>query len=404
MGISTDAQHQCLFVDTPGLNSQFNKALNKVMNDTVLNVIKDVDVVLFVVERFIWNEADQYVLDALKYSKVPVLLVINKIDLVQDKEELLPHIAKLAQKREFAEIIPVSALGGHNLETVDKLVKDLLPEAQFLFPEDQVTDRSSRFLAAELIREKVTRQLGDELPYEVTVEIEKFEIIKSVLHIHGLILVDKKGQKRIVIGKDGERLKQIGSAAREDMETAFESKVMLLVSLSGRGELKTLTGLESSVGALRLQGQRLFSGMYINELLTRLLLSHVEHKQLYLAYQDTLAALQGKADLQLLLRQFELCLLSELGYGINLELDCQSQQPIEEGLSYHFTPDVGFQALSEKAQHNSDKVFLGSHILALREHDLADEEVVRTAKRLLRTALAAHLGGKPLNSRSLFVK
>lgn len=227
MGISSDAHHQCLFVDTPGLNAQFNKALNKVMNDTVLNVIRDVDVVLFVVERFIWNEADQYVLDALSYTKVPVLLVINKIDLVQDKEELLPHIAKLAQKRDFAEVVPVSALGGHNLETIDQLVKGLLPEAPFLFPEDQVTDRSSRFLAAELIREKVTRQLGDELPYEVTVEIEKFETVKSVLHIHGLILVDKKGQKHILIGKDGGRLKQIGSAAREDMETAFESKVML---------------------------------------------------------------------------------------------------------------------------------------------------------------------------------
>jgi len=154
-------------------------------------------------------------------------LVINKIDLVQDKAELLPHIAKLREKREFAEIVPISALGGHNLETIDRLVKALLPEAPFLFPEDQVTDRSSRFLAAELIREKVTRQLGDELPYEVTVEIEKFETIKSVLHIHGLILVDKKGQKRIVIGKDGDRLKQIGSSAREDMETAFEGKVML---------------------------------------------------------------------------------------------------------------------------------------------------------------------------------
>ncbi|GJM12442.1 MAG: GTPase Era [Pseudohongiella sp.] len=227
MGINSDEQHQCLFVDTPGLNAQFNKALNKVMNDTVLNVIKDVDVVLFVVERFIWNEADQYVLEALTYAKVPVILVINKIDLVQDKEELLPHIAKLSKKRDFAEIVPVSALGGHNLDTIDRLVKGLLPEAPFLFPEDQVTDRSSRFLAAELIREKVTRQLGDELPYEVTVEIEKFETLKSVLHIHGLILVDKPGQKRIVIGKDGERLKQIGSAAREDMETAFESKVML---------------------------------------------------------------------------------------------------------------------------------------------------------------------------------
>tara|TARA_B110000211_G_scaffold449_1_gene546 strand:- start:1826 stop:2584 length:759 start_codon:yes stop_codon:yes gene_type:complete len=227
MGINSDEHHQCLFVDTPGLNAKYSKALNKVMNDTVLNVIKDVDVVLFVVERFIWNEADQYVLDALTYANVPVLLVINKIDLVQDKTELLPHIAKLRKKREFTEIVPVSALGGHNLDTIDELVKALLPEAPFLFPEDQVTDRSSRFLAAELIREKATRQLGDELPYEVTVEIEKFETAKSVLHIHGLILVDNKGQKRIVIGKDGDRLKQIGSSAREDMETAFESKVML---------------------------------------------------------------------------------------------------------------------------------------------------------------------------------
>jgi len=227
LGINSDEHHQCLFVDTPGLNAQFNKALNKVMNDTVFNVIKDVDLVLFVVERFIWNEADQFVLDALANAKVPVLLIINKIDLVQDKTELLPHIAELAKKQEFAEIVPVSALGGHNLETIDNLVKALLPEGPFLFPEDQVTDRSSRFLAAELIREKVTRQLGDELPYEVTVEIEKFERVKSVMHIHGLILVDKKGQKRIVIGKDGERLKQIGSSAREDMETSFDSKVML---------------------------------------------------------------------------------------------------------------------------------------------------------------------------------
>lgn len=227
LGINSDENHQCIFVDTPGLNAQFDKALNRVMNDTVLSVIKDVDVILFIVERFIWNEADQFVLEALQNTKVPVLLLINKIDLVQDKSELLPHIAELSKKRNFEEIIPVSALGGHNLDTIDSLVKNLLPAGPFLFPADQVTDRSSRFLAAEMIREKVTRQLGDELPYEVTVEIEKFERVKSVLHIHGLILVDRKGQKRIVIGKDGERLKLIGSAAREDMELTFQCKVML---------------------------------------------------------------------------------------------------------------------------------------------------------------------------------
>lgn len=228
LGINSDETHQCIFVDTPGLNAQFNnKALNRIMNDTVLSVIKDVDVILFVVERFIWNEADQFVLEALQNTTVPVLLLINKIDLVQDKSELLPHLAELSKKRNFEEIIPVSALGGHNLDTIESLVKNLLPIGPFLFPGDQITDRSSRFLAAELIREKVTRQLGDELPYEVTVEIEKFEKVKSVLHIHGLILVDRKGQKRIIIGKDGERLKQIGSAAREDMERTFQCKVML---------------------------------------------------------------------------------------------------------------------------------------------------------------------------------
>ena len=139
----------------------------------------------------------------------------------------MPHIQKLATRREFAEIIPLAVLTGHNLETVESCVARYLPEGPFLFPDDQITDRSSRFLAAELIREKITRQLGDELPYEVMVEIEKFEQQGNVLHIHGLILVDKQGQKQIIIGKDGERLKTIGKAARLDMEAAFDSKVML---------------------------------------------------------------------------------------------------------------------------------------------------------------------------------
>ena len=178
----------------------------------------------------------------------------------------------------------------------------------------------------------------------------------------------------------------------------------LLVSLSGRGELKTLTGLESSLGALRLEGQRLFSGMYINELLMRLLMNHVEHKQLYLAYQDTIAGLQGDSAIQLLLRQFELCLLSELGYGVNLDSDCHTHEPIDVERSYRFTPDIGFQVLVDDGQHNISKAYLGSHIVSLREHDLTDTEVVKAAKRLLRTALAAHLGGKPLHSRSLFAK
>jgi GTP-binding protein Era len=197
------------------------------MNDTVISVINDVDAILFLIERLTFTAADQLVLDVLANTSVPVLLVINKVDLIKDKQKLLPHIESLASKRDFAEIIPVSALGGHNIDKLQELVKKYLPTGPFLFPHDQITDRSSRFLAAELIREKVTRQLGDELPYEVTVEIEAFKQKGNTLHIHGLILVDKKGQKKILIGKEGERLKRIGSAAREDMERAFESKVML---------------------------------------------------------------------------------------------------------------------------------------------------------------------------------
>jgi len=226
-GIRSEGDTQFIFVDTPGLHKADHKALNRAMNATVLEVLKDVDVVLFMVDRLTFNEEDQMVLDALASIKKPVLLLINKIDLLEQRERLLPHMDCLSKKRDFAEIIPLTVLGGHNLDTVLATVRPHLPASPFLFPEDQVTDRSSRFLAAELIREKITRQLGDELPYEAMVEIERFEINKNSVHIHGLILVEKAGQKQIIIGKDGERLKSIGKAARLDMETAFDRKVML---------------------------------------------------------------------------------------------------------------------------------------------------------------------------------
>ncbi len=227
LGIHTEGKYQCIYVDTPGLHSREGKTLNRVMNETVLSTLNDVDAVLFVVEQLAFNAGDEMVLEHLQKIQVPVFLIINKVDLMQDKALLLPQIEKLSQRYSFAEIIPASALGGHNLETLENLVIQTLPASPFLFPEDQVTDRSSRFLASELIREKVTRQLGDELPYEVTVEIERFQQEGNTLHIHGLILVDKAGQKKILVGKDGERLKSIGSAARADMEEAFSTKVML---------------------------------------------------------------------------------------------------------------------------------------------------------------------------------
>ncbi|PCH59351.1 MAG: GTPase Era [SAR86 cluster bacterium] len=227
-GIATSATSQCVFVDTPGLHSAYGKkALNRIMNETVIAVIKDVDVIVFLVERLKWTDEDDLVINALQNTSKPVILLINKIDLVKEKRKLLPHLQTLASKFDFAEIVPVSALGGHNIDSIESLVAKYLPIGPFLYPEDQLTDRSSRFLASELIREKVTRQLGDELPYEITVEIEKFTQQGKTLHIHGLILVEKQGQKQIVIGKDGERLKSIGSAARIDMERAFDNPVML---------------------------------------------------------------------------------------------------------------------------------------------------------------------------------
>ena len=235
LGISTSEAAQCLYVDTPGLDRRHGKAINRVMNETVMSVVGEVDVIVLVTERLLWRDEDETVLDALRHARVPVLLAINKVDQVEDKTRLLPHIERLSALYDFAEIIPVSALGGHNLEMLERTVCELLPESPFLFPADQVTDASSRFLAAELIREKITRQLGDELPYEVTVEIEKYSAEGGVIRILALITVDKKGQKRILIGDGGKRLKQIGSAARKDMESAFDSKVMLELWVKVRG-------------------------------------------------------------------------------------------------------------------------------------------------------------------------
>lgn len=227
IGIHTTADTQFVYVDTPGLHAGIAKRINRIMNETVHSVIEDVDVILFVIERLVWGEKDQLVLDALAETKVPILLLINKCDLVAMKRKLLPHIEELATKAQFSEIIPLSALSGHNMDILDECVEKYLPQGEFLFPEDQVTDRSARFFAAELIREKVTRQLGDEIPYEVTVEIEKYQLQNNSLHIHGLILVEREGQKQIIIGKGGDRLKLIGSDARVDMERAFNNKVML---------------------------------------------------------------------------------------------------------------------------------------------------------------------------------
>src|SRR5690606_10115596 len=167
------------------------------------------------------------VLDRVKFVEGPLLLVVNKIDRLEDKAELLPHLKWLEEQLPNAEIVPISAQHGQNLDTLEQLVAKHLPEGEHFFEEDQLTDRSSRYLAAELVREKVMRQLGAEVPYQVTVEIEQFQQQGRVLHIHALILVERDGQKKIIIGDKGERIKRIGQEARKDMEILFDSKIML---------------------------------------------------------------------------------------------------------------------------------------------------------------------------------
>jgi len=235
LGIKTEGDVQAVYVDTPGLHKHNDKALNRYMNRSASSALKDVDVVVFVVDRTRWTDEDQLVLEKVQHVKCPILLAVNKADRLEDKSELLPHLNWLAEQLPQAEIVPISALQGQNLDTLEKLVGERLPESEHFYPEDQITDRSSRFLAAELIREKIMRQLGAELPYQITVEIEEFKQEGRILHIHGLILVERDGQKKIIIGDKGERIKRIGADARKDMETMFDSKVMLNLWVKVKG-------------------------------------------------------------------------------------------------------------------------------------------------------------------------
>lgn len=227
LGIKTLDHGQIVYVDTPGLHRAGKNAINRYMNRTAKTALHDVEVVVWVIEALRWTEGEEDILQGLAKLDIPVILAVNKIDKLEDKSALLPFIQELAGKREFAAIVPFSAHSGENVEQLETEVLALLPEGQSLFPEDQVTDRSERFLAAELIREKLMRRLGEELPYAVTVQIEEFSERDGVIHIHALIWVEKESQKAIVIGKGGAVLKEIGRQARLSMEQAFGAKVFL---------------------------------------------------------------------------------------------------------------------------------------------------------------------------------
>jgi GTPase len=231
-GILTDAQSQFIFVDTPGFQTQHTNRLNSAMNRAVTQSVRDVDVVILVIEALRFDDRDKLVMRLLpvndKQSK-PIILVINKVDRLADKSQLLPFLKKMAQEYPFAAIVPVSAEQGTQLPDLISTIRSYLPPNPPVFSEDEVTDRSERFIAAELVREKLFRLLGEEIPYSTSVVIDQFTTEGELRKIHASIIVDKANQKAIVIGKDGEKLKVIGTQARKDMEKSFGGKVYLEV-------------------------------------------------------------------------------------------------------------------------------------------------------------------------------
>ncbi|MDX1811786.1 MAG: GTPase Era [Gammaproteobacteria bacterium] len=247
-GIRTTDSSQMIFVDTPGIHKKQPKAMNQYMNRSALQSLHDVDLVLFVVEGTRWTDEDENVLQKLQTVKCPVILLVNKIDVIKEKEQLLPHLKTLSEKYQFHDVIPVSAKHGDQLGNLYKVIEDLLPEGQAFYSEDQITDRSSRFLASEIVREKLMRTLGQELPYALTVEIEQFKDNGGLLEIAAVCWVERKGQKAILIGKQGSKLKEIGKQARIDMEKLFDQKVFLQLWV------KVKEGWSDDIRALRSLG------------------------------------------------------------------------------------------------------------------------------------------------------
>ncbi len=227
LGIHTVGKAQIVYVDTPGLHGGAKRAMNRYMNRTAAAALQDVDAIIFVVEGLRWTDDDERVLERIKAIRTPVFLAVNKIDRIDDKTQLLPWLDSLSRNGNYAAVVPLSALKGDQVKTLEQAVIEVLPEGDFLFPEDQVTDRSERFLVAEIIREKLIRHLAKELPYALTVEIEQYRDDPEITHIEAVIWVERAGQKAIVIGKGGQMLKKIGAVSRVDIENLIGRKVFL---------------------------------------------------------------------------------------------------------------------------------------------------------------------------------
>lgn len=226
-GIKTTEEGQAVFVDTPGIHGSEKRAMNRYLNRTAGTALLDVDLIVWVIDRPAWLPEDDLVLERIKSAEVPVILAINKIDWLEDKGLLLPFLESAGERHAFAAMIPVSALKGANLEVLERTIMEQLPEGEPIFPDDQITDRSERFLAAEIIREKLLRSLGQEVPHALTVEIEQFKAEGALTRISAVIWVEREGQKAIVIGRKGEVLKKVGERARLDLERLLDGKVFL---------------------------------------------------------------------------------------------------------------------------------------------------------------------------------
>ena len=231
LGIATFDNGQLLLVDTPGLHRDQGKstatAMHRWMNRAARGALEGIDAAMLVVRAGQWDEADDFAYQALHHVGVPVVLVVNQVDRLKDKTALLPYLARATEGRDFASVHPISALKELGLPDLVRAVLSLVPEQEALYGEDEITDKSQRFLAGEMVREQLMRQLGDELPYATTVEIERFEVDGALLRIGAVIWVERQGQKGIVIGKGGERLREIGARARQQMEKLFDAKVFL---------------------------------------------------------------------------------------------------------------------------------------------------------------------------------
>ncbi len=223
----TDSGYQLIFTDTPGIHLNSKNLLNRTLNSEAVAAVEDVDAIIMIVEALKWTDEDDFVLSRLEHTKKPVILLLNKVDRIQEKDRLFPYLQKVGGKREFAEIIPISASKGLNTDILIESLLKVVPVSDFIYPEDHITDKSVRFICGELIREQLVLNLHEELPYTTAVEIEVFEETDKLVTIEVVIWTDRKNQKGIIIGKKGETLKRIGQSARRSLEEFLMKKVML---------------------------------------------------------------------------------------------------------------------------------------------------------------------------------